>query len=233
MGRLPNPPAPTENRSNQRPRGEKEARTPSTSKRTWSSAATESSAIRTTSLQIRPRLPLHEARNGSTRRSASCRSPRTIPQEGGVHARSRRVFPADQTIRPGDEALRGGNPGNPGPGSRSKKKAMYRAGWLALYLHSLDRSSAHNLDTARKHLTTLAAMDFNYKDVSKLLDKIAKLRENPESGQTRSRRSQTGTPNTLTPCQISRVPRNGSSKASSTAIVTAPPSAPSTPSTRR
>jgi tetratricopeptide (TPR) repeat protein len=67
--------------------------------------------------------------------------------------------------------------------AESKKKAMYRAGCLALalYLHSPDKTNTHNLDTARKYLTTLAALDFNYKDVSKLLDKIAKLRENRES----------------------------------------------------
>ena len=32
---------------------------------------------------------------------------------------------------------------------------------------------------AEKHLSALAGLDFTYKDVSKLLDKIAKLRENP------------------------------------------------------
>ena len=39
-----------------------------------------------------------------------------------------------------------------------------------------------DVDTGEKHLTTLAGLDFTYKDVSKLLDKIAKLRDNPASG---------------------------------------------------
>jgi tetratricopeptide (TPR) repeat protein len=58
----------------------------------------------------------------------------------------------------------------------NKRKAYYVAGRLALGLKELE--------PAEKHLSTLAALDFNYKDVSKLLDKIAKLRENPESGKT-------------------------------------------------
>ena len=61
----------------------------------------------------------------------------------------------------------------------NKKRALYRAGRLAMALK--------DLETAEKHLTTLAGLDFTYKDVSKLLDKIAKLRENPESGGGSSR----------------------------------------------
>jgi hypothetical protein len=38
-----------------------------------------------------------------------------------------------------------------------------------------------DIDVAEKHLAALAALDFTYKDVSTLLDKVAKLRENPES----------------------------------------------------
>jgi tetratricopeptide (TPR) repeat protein len=53
----------------------------------------------------------------------------------------------------------------------NKKKAYYVAGQLSLYLGELD--------AAEKHLSTLAGLDFNYRDISKLLDKIAKLRENP------------------------------------------------------
>ena len=53
----------------------------------------------------------------------------------------------------------------------NKKKALYSAGRLSLGLK--------DLDTSEKHLTGLAALDFTYKDVSALLDKIAKLRENP------------------------------------------------------
>ncbi|MEN6405066.1 MAG: hypothetical protein ABFC77_01215, partial [Thermoguttaceae bacterium] len=56
----------------------------------------------------------------------------------------------------------------------NKKKALYVAGRLALHLK--------NVDAAEKYLSTLAGLDFTYKDVAALLDKIAHLRENPESG---------------------------------------------------
>jgi hypothetical protein len=39
----------------------------------------------------------------------------------------------------------------------------------------------HDLNTAERHLTTLAGMDFGYRDVSALLDKIAEMRENTGS----------------------------------------------------
>ncbi len=55
----------------------------------------------------------------------------------------------------------------------NKKRALHSAARLALALK--------DIETAEKHLTTLAGLDFTYKDVSALLDKIAKLRENPES----------------------------------------------------
>jgi tetratricopeptide (TPR) repeat protein len=55
----------------------------------------------------------------------------------------------------------------------NKKKALYIAGRLALALR--------DLDVAETHLGTLAGLDFTYKDISELLDKIAKLRENPGS----------------------------------------------------
>ena len=57
----------------------------------------------------------------------------------------------------------------------SKKRALYLAGLLAMSRHLND------IDSAEKHLTTLASLDFTYKDVSALLDKIANLRDNPES----------------------------------------------------
>ncbi len=56
----------------------------------------------------------------------------------------------------------------------NKKQSLYLAGRLAMGLK--------NIDTAEKHLSTLAGLDFTYRDISTLLDKIAKLRENPESG---------------------------------------------------
>ena len=50
-----------------------------------------------------------------------------------------------------------------------KKDTLYRAGRLSLALK--------DLDTAEKHLTNLAGLDFAYRDVSALLDKIAELRD--------------------------------------------------------
>ncbi len=53
---------------------------------------------------------------------------------------------------------------------KQKKDALYRAGRLALGLK--------DPDLAEKYLTRLAELDFGYKDVSTLLDKIAQLRDN-------------------------------------------------------
>ncbi len=53
-----------------------------------------------------------------------------------------------------------------------KKRALYRAGRLALGLKNLDR--------AEELLTELAGMDFSYHDVAELLDKIRRLREEEE-----------------------------------------------------
>lgn len=50
-----------------------------------------------------------------------------------------------------------------------KKEAMYLAGKVAVHLK--------DLDTAEKHFSALAALDFGYKDISQWLDKVAKLRE--------------------------------------------------------
>ena len=54
--------------------------------------------------------------------------------------------------------------------AENKKTALYLAGKMALALKDLDSSE--------KHLTTLAGLDFAYRDVSALLDKIAELRDN-------------------------------------------------------
>jgi tetratricopeptide (TPR) repeat protein len=54
-----------------------------------------------------------------------------------------------------------------------KKTALYMAGKLALFMK--------NLEVAEKHLTELAGLDFGYKDVGDLLDKLNKLREDGES----------------------------------------------------
>jgi hypothetical protein len=51
----------------------------------------------------------------------------------------------------------------------NKKLTLYRAGRLAL--------SLKNLEVAERYLTTLAGMDFSYRDVAELLDKIAKLKD--------------------------------------------------------
>lgn len=55
-----------------------------------------------------------------------------------------------------------------------KKEALHLAGKLAIFLKSLG--------AAEKHLTALAGMDFNYKDVSALLDKVAELRDKENKG---------------------------------------------------
>jgi tetratricopeptide (TPR) repeat protein len=57
--------------------------------------------------------------------------------------------------------------------AENKRRALYLAGRLALYLR--------DFDVAEKHLTTVAALDFTYKDVSELLDKLTRLRDNPEA----------------------------------------------------
>jgi len=57
--------------------------------------------------------------------------------------------------------------------SQNKKLALYLAGRLA--------TAMKNYDVGEKHLTTLAGLDFSYRDVSKLLDKIAQLRESSDA----------------------------------------------------
>jgi tetratricopeptide (TPR) repeat protein len=57
----------------------------------------------------------------------------------------------------------------------NKKLALYLAGRLA--------TAMKNLDVGEKHLTTLAGLDFSYRDVSTLLDKIARMRETPEEAE--------------------------------------------------
>ena len=57
----------------------------------------------------------------------------------------------------------------------NKKRALYLAGRLALSQHLND------VEAAEKHLNVLASLDFTYKDVSALLDKVRHLRENPDS----------------------------------------------------
>ncbi len=54
--------------------------------------------------------------------------------------------------------------------AENKKMALYLAGKIAMHLE--------DLDTAEKHLTALAGLDFTYRDVSALLDSIAQRRDN-------------------------------------------------------
>jgi tetratricopeptide (TPR) repeat protein len=63
--------------------------------------------------------------------------------------------------------------------AENKKKVFYIAGQWAM---------AHgDIDLAIKYLSTLASMDFNYKDVPQVLDKAMKLRENRDgAGGTES-----------------------------------------------
>ncbi len=49
------------------------------------------------------------------------------------------------------------------------RKSLYRAGVLATGMQEMDR--------AERHLSTLAALDFSYRDVAERLDKIARLRD--------------------------------------------------------
>ena len=63
----------------------------------------------------------------------------------------------------------------------NKKLTLYRAGKLALFLK--------NLDLAERYLTTLAGLDFSYRDVAELLDKIARDREDTGRARPRSMRS--------------------------------------------
>jgi tetratricopeptide (TPR) repeat protein len=55
----------------------------------------------------------------------------------------------------------------------NKKEALYLAGKMAL-------DELKDLDAADKHLTALAGLDFAYKDVSELLEKLTRLREGGE-----------------------------------------------------
>jgi tetratricopeptide (TPR) repeat protein len=52
----------------------------------------------------------------------------------------------------------------------NKKKALYLAGRLA--------AAMKNFEAARRYLNTLAGMDFSYKDVSQLLDKLDEFDKN-------------------------------------------------------
>ncbi len=54
--------------------------------------------------------------------------------------------------------------------AENKKMALYLAGKMAMALK--------DYDSGEKHLTMLAGLDFAYRDVSALLDKIAELRDN-------------------------------------------------------
>jgi tetratricopeptide (TPR) repeat protein len=56
--------------------------------------------------------------------------------------------------------------------AETRKRALYNAGSLALDMKDLDK--------ADDHLTTLAGLDFTYRDVADLLDKIRQLREEQE-----------------------------------------------------
>lgn len=60
----------------------------------------------------------------------------------------------------------------------NKKRALYFAGRLAMGLN--------DVDTAEKHLSALAGVDFAYKDVPSLLDKIATLRAIAQSAKDAS-----------------------------------------------
>ncbi|MHC4399816.1 MAG: tetratricopeptide repeat protein [Planctomycetota bacterium] len=54
---------------------------------------------------------------------------------------------------------------------------------LALYLAGRLATALKDYDVGEKHLTTLAGLDFSYRDVSTLLDKIGRFRENEGKGE--------------------------------------------------
>jgi len=61
-----------------------------------------------------------------------------------------------------------------------RKLALYRAGKLALglgekYLATKDNQAKDSLAKAEKYLNELAGLEFGYKDVPQLLDKLTKL----------------------------------------------------------
>jgi tetratricopeptide (TPR) repeat protein len=58
--------------------------------------------------------------------------------------------------------------------AENKKKSLYQLGRLLIFLKELD--------AAEQVLTHLAALDFTYRDVSDLLDKIGRMREGDDSG---------------------------------------------------
>jgi tetratricopeptide (TPR) repeat protein len=55
-----------------------------------------------------------------------------------------------------------------------RKRALYRAGVLAAGLN--------DVDTARKHLSTLAGLDFGYRDVAQRLDKLSPVKDKGADG---------------------------------------------------
>jgi hypothetical protein len=55
-----------------------------------------------------------------------------------------------------------------------RKRALYRAGVLAAGLD--------DADGARKYLSALAGLDFNYRDVAQRLDKLSRPRDNDGAG---------------------------------------------------
>jgi tetratricopeptide (TPR) repeat protein len=62
-----------------------------------------------------------------------------------------------------------------------RKWALYLAGYLSLalaekHLAAADPHGKEDLDRAERHLNELASLEFGYKDVAKLLDRIAKIR---------------------------------------------------------
>jgi len=66
------------------------------------------------------------------------------------------------------------------------KLTLYRAGKLALYLSASESGSEAGkswLDLGEKHVTNLASLDYMYKDVPALLEKIAKMRSKPPGQQ--------------------------------------------------
>jgi len=76
--------------------------------------------------------------------------------------------------------------------TENKKRTLYLLGQFGFCTSRTSRPP-------KKHLTALAAMDFTYKDISKLLDKLAQLREILDSAVPRNRKNRTRRKRTTNP----------------------------------
>ncbi len=79
------------------------------------------------------------------------------------------MLPADSSNTSWPRTTMPTQSGNIRPGREEQKEALYLAAKLALDLK--------DFETAETHAHALAALDFGYKDLAALLDKIAQSRQ--------------------------------------------------------